>query len=805
MNKSFTLTMLAILLSIFDAFTQTYCDAAGAEGTGADFITRVSVHTLDNTSEQSFYSDFTQLSTQLIAGQEYTLLVEIGATFNLDFAYAWIDFNQDFVFDTTEQITMSDYAENISMGTFTVPEDAVLGSTRLRVRNVFISGGGENDPCGNYFGEVEDYTVELVKYCDAAGAEGTTADFITRVTLNTLNNASEQTFYSDFTQISTTLVTGEAYTLFIEIGTTFSQDFAYAWIDFNQNFVFDTTEQITMSDYTDNISMGTFTVPENAVLGNTRLRVRNVFISQGGENDPCGAFFGEVEDYTVELIDVDCPNVGTPCDDGLDCSINDVIQLDCTCKGEIMDDDFDNICNEDDICPGFNDNIDENSNGIPDGCESYCPAAGTNGTGADWISKVRLYTLVNTSGKSSYSDFTNLSVELVQGAQYTITVNMNAWFLEDILHTWIDFNQNLIFENDEAFTFDLFDFETNSASAVITVPANATLGETRMRVRNTWSTSEINFPQCFNYFGEVEDYTVSIKADNCPNVGQACDDGLDCSINDKVDVNCNCFGEIVDDDLDNICNEEDVCPGEDDSADLNQDGIKDCLDYCLATGSEGTGGDYISSVEFLNGAVFPSGQTNYTDNTDSIVINLVLNESYFMIVRLFQVFEGDQVYGWIDYNQDKDFTEDEALEFIFSQADTIFASAFTVPENASLGKTRMRIRNIFNGGANPCFDFFGEVEDYTVDITTVSSTNNIEVSGLNLFPNPANDQLQIHSEFETIKHIELYDVHGRLNAIQKVDSKNHSFNISYLNSGMYYAKIVLDNDNTKIMKFVVQD
>jgi len=67
-----------------------------------------------------------------------------------------------------------------------------------------------------------------------------------------------------------------------------------------------------------------------------------------------------------------CPNfdnslIGTACDDGMDCSNNDIWLNDCTCAGTITDSDNDGICDADDVCPFNPINIDSNNDGICDG------------------------------------------------------------------------------------------------------------------------------------------------------------------------------------------------------------------------------------------------------------------------------------------------------------------------------------------------------------------------------------------------------------------------------------------------------
>ncbi len=48
-------------------------------------------------------------------------------------------------------------------------------------------------------------------------------------------------------------------------------------------------------------------------------------------------------------------------------------------------------------------------------------------------------------------------------------------------------------------------------------------------------------------------------------IGQACNDGDNCTTGDRYDANCNCVGTFQDSDNDGVCNAEDQCPALDDS------------------------------------------------------------------------------------------------------------------------------------------------------------------------------------------------------------------------------------------------
>ena len=134
---------------------------------------------------------------------------------------------------------------------------------------------------------------------DYCPAYGTCDEYISRVELNEIDNASSCTQYGDYTGIGTLMSVGSSYTIKVTNGNPiYSDDKCGLWIDWNQNQVFDDEESIPMNGspgvgpYTATISP-----PVGAKSGNTRLRTRIVYY---GEPTPCdGTTYGEVEDYTV--------------------------------------------------------------------------------------------------------------------------------------------------------------------------------------------------------------------------------------------------------------------------------------------------------------------------------------------------------------------------------------------------------------------------------------------------------------------------------------------------------------------------
>lgn len=147
-----------------------------------------------------------------------------------------------------------------------------------------------------------------------------------------------------------------------------------------------------------------------------------------------------------------------------------------------------------------------------------------------------------------------------------------------------------------------------------------------------------------------------------------------------------------------------------------------------------TGAD-ISNVTFVginNGSGTPFLNYNpapndgyYTDYTQTVTpASLVLGQTYpLSITHSFTTPTATTVYKrvYIDYNRDGDF--EDANEEIFQSgaistaaADAITTTSITIPTDATLGLTRMRVICVAGNYNSPCgtYNFAGETEDYAV-------------------------------------------------------------------------------------------
>lgn len=134
-------------------------------------------------------------------------------------------------------------------------------------------------------------------YCPASGG---CDEYIENVLLEDINNTSACDGYGDYTAVSTILEPGGTYPMQVTIGNAYSSDQTAAWIDFDQSLSFDPDELVLYGTGTGPIS-GSFVVPSDALIGETRMRVRLTW-NEDATTLPCGATtYGEAEDYTIDI------------------------------------------------------------------------------------------------------------------------------------------------------------------------------------------------------------------------------------------------------------------------------------------------------------------------------------------------------------------------------------------------------------------------------------------------------------------------------------------------------------------------
>lgn len=140
-------------------------------------------------------------------------------------------------------------------------------------------------------------------YCTASGG---CDEYITNVVFNTISNNSgtcSSGGYANYTNLSTNVNVGQTYSLTITIGNYYSGDDIGVWIDWNKNESFtDAGENVVCATNVSATNTYSITIPQTATQGATRMRIRMKYT-----NTDCGsscgtASYGEVEDYTLNVI-----------------------------------------------------------------------------------------------------------------------------------------------------------------------------------------------------------------------------------------------------------------------------------------------------------------------------------------------------------------------------------------------------------------------------------------------------------------------------------------------------------------------
>ena len=383
------------------------CIPATTNGTLGFGITSVRFHNLYNTSGNASqgYSDFTCDSTAVYVGFSYPIEI-IHDSPSLHNCAAWIDFNNDGVFDNTNEIIVSSTSEDTTIGTVLIPSNATL-YTPLRMRVIAdYDLSAFPTPCLDPdYGQAEDYTIIILQdtmpptpnftsdetfTCDGAiqftdmstnapyawawdfGDGGTslaqnpihtyTYDStynvqliatnqygsdtilmsnyitvatsnslisascypstlgncckygITNVTFNTINkfSADGNEGYQDFSCENQTYVDiNTTYSISITTGPDNPQD-TKVWIDFNNDGVFDNSNELFLNDITGTPNFngynpsGNITIPGTAIVS-TPLRMRISSDEVGNNFTSCNDLFrGQAEDYAIIVNDTSC-------------------------------------------------------------------------------------------------------------------------------------------------------------------------------------------------------------------------------------------------------------------------------------------------------------------------------------------------------------------------------------------------------------------------------------------------------------------------------------------------------------------
>lgn len=144
---------------MYEVHPYVTCNATGNTSSGNLYLTNVTLNNLNNNSINTNYTLYTNPVIELEKDSTYTISVSANTGWSSNDFGVWIDYNLDTDFDLTERVLYDPNSGGGSVNTFTVPSTVNGGDTVvMRVR---LSYWNDPQPCGNTFGEVEDYLILL--------------------------------------------------------------------------------------------------------------------------------------------------------------------------------------------------------------------------------------------------------------------------------------------------------------------------------------------------------------------------------------------------------------------------------------------------------------------------------------------------------------------------------------------------------------------------------------------------------------------------------------------------------------------
>ncbi|WCC44961.1 M4 family metallopeptidase [Tenacibaculum finnmarkense] len=467
---------------------------------------------------------------------------------------------------------------------------------------------------------------------------------------------------------------------------------------------------------------------------------------------------------------------------------------------------------------------------------NYCVSKANN-VADEYIQKVVLGTIDNTSTASNgYSDYTSISTSLIKGESNTITITpkWNGTVYSEGYGVWIDYNKDGDFDDAGETVFTKAKSKTTPINGTFTIPESALNGATRMRVVLKYNATPTACETNIQY-GEVEDYTVVIESPKSDTTAPTAPSNLSASNITQTSLILNWTAAT-----DNVAvTGYDVYQGATkvastntttatitgltsetnyafsvkatdeeanisiSSATLNVTTLAIPVSYCESKGTK-VSYEWIDYVAFGGMTNTTAANGGYGDFTSKVATVVQGTTNQLVLSAGFASSTYNEYFTvWIDYNKDGDFSDaGEQVTTGNSSSATNRVANIVIPENAKLGKTRMRVSMKYNSASTSCGTFGdGEVEDYTVNIIATSVINTVvtmsvsgeniktkEASNLSIYPNPAVNFVHVNVASKA-KNTSYKIINITGSTVQKGRLNTAKLNVTNLSSGMYILEV----------------
>lgn len=807
----------------------TYCGSEGSDFS-YEWIAEVTVGSYTNSSNASGYTDFTNEVIDVNAGETYSITLTPGfaSTTYDEYWKIWIDFDNDTTFDAEELVfDAGALSKEAVSGTIDIPT-GVSGVRRMRVSMKY---NGAQDACETFsYGEVEDYHVNI-----SESGEDTQAP--TAPTNLSSSNITETSFTLSWNASTDNVgVTGyDVYQNGSLIGSVTGTSANITGLTASTSYSMtvkakDAAGNVSAASSALNVTTATPadteepTAPSN--LSSSNITTSSVALSWSASAD------------NVAVTGYDIYKDGAYLASASGTSY--------TATGLAASTTYEFYVKAKDAAG----NVSAASNTISvttgDIVAEYCTSQGNNSS-YEWIAEVGIGTYGNTSGAAGYTDFTseNITLEAGSSVNVSLTPGFSGSTYNEYWKIWIDYNGDADFDDANELVFDAGSLSKTTVTGTINVLATAS-GSTRMRVSMKYNAAQTAC-ESFSY-GEVEDYTVTFgeavpdtEAPTVPtglassnittgsatiswnastdNVGVT---GYDVYqngsfVNTVSGTSYTATGLTAATTYTFAVRAKDAAGNNSAlSSSINVTTSDEQLTYCSTKGNN-VNYEWIDLVqlnEIDNTTSKDGGYADYTNLTANVALGS--SQTIYFSCGFASSSYTEYWHVWIDWDHSGTFDTDEEMVSGSSSSSGTLSANFTVPSDALLGTTRMRVTMKYNSAASPCETFsYGEVEDYTVNVTSsavnyffagvksdAQELGNEDPTDITVYPNPATSDITVSVVNGTKRGtISIYNVIGSLIKVVEIEGNEREINISDLPSGSYIISVEDEKEPT-IKQFI---
>ncbi len=422
---------------------------------------------------------------------------------------------------------------------------------------------------------------------------------------------------------------------------------------------------------------------------------------------------------------------------------------------------------------------------------------------------------LNGTGWSQYFEMGPANVEA--GETYNLTVSTESIYDDEYFTVWVDWNDNLEFEESEKVVQGIMAFADILYNFDFAVPEDAPEGVHFLRMRSQYH--EVVLDPCANYSnGEAEDYLIHVGEILFPPPTNLAAEVIEADVNLNWDApNVTLLGYNVYRDGDFIDFTEESSYSDLGLAGtytyyvkaLYDDGESRASNYvtvsagnflCSPSYTQGCGGgdgftDFALNEIQNNGSgcadLNAVGWSQYLDMGPAII---EVGQTY--TVSMATGYENNNASVWIDWNDNWTFEPEEMVinNFNFTLAGQIYNVDFEVPDNASVGLHFMRARAVFSIPCNdPCIEYtFGEAEDYLVQVVPTIGIEEFLNENIQMYPNPTHGIVYIESE-NAMRGVNIYNMTGQLVFEQNISANKIQVKTTDFLPGFYFVKVLFSN------------